>query len=83
MNFEIVQEWIDKIVTVTEEEMEKAVILLAKEAKIVTEGAGAASVAALISGRVISKYKKIVCIISGGNIDLKCFKLILEKIDNK
>jgi len=83
LNFEIVQEWIDKIVTVSEEEMERAIILLAKEAKIIAEGAGAASVAALITGRVNSKYEKIVCIISGGNIDLNYFKLILERIDSK
>lgn len=83
LNFEIVRGWIDKIITVSEEEMERAVFLLAKEAKIIAEGAGAASVAALITGKVNSKYEKIVCIISGGNIDLKYFKLILERIDCK
>ncbi len=83
LNFEIVQSWIDKIVTVSEEEMEKAVIILAKEAKIVAEGAGAASVAALMAGRVNSEFEKIVCIISGGNIDLNLFKRILGESFNK
>jgi threonine dehydratase len=63
--------------------MEKAVIILAKEAKIVVEGAGAASVAALMAGRVNSGFEKIVCIVSGGNIDLNLFKHILEKSYNK
>jgi threonine dehydratase len=83
LNFEIVQSWIDKIVTVSEEEMEKAVVILAKEAKIVAEGAGAASVAALMAGVVNSEFDKIVCIISGGNIDLNLFKRLLEKLYNK
>jgi threonine dehydratase len=56
---------------------------LAKEAKIVAEGAGAASVAALMAGRVNSEFEKIVCIISGGNIDLNLFKRILEESFNK
>jgi threonine dehydratase len=79
LNFEIVQSWVDKILIVSEEEMEKAVVILAKEAKIVAEGAGAASVAALLTGMVNSEFDKIVCIISGGNIDLHLFKRILEK----
>jgi threonine dehydratase len=83
LNFEIVQSWVDKILIVSEEEMEKAIVILAKEAKIVTEGAGAASVAALLAGVVNLKFDKIVCIISGGNIDLHLFRCILEKSFNK
>jgi threonine dehydratase len=79
LNFEIVKSWVDSIVTVSEEAMEAAVVILAKEAKIVAEGAGAASVAALLTGRLDSAFDKIVCIISGGNIDMDRFKRVLDK----
>ena len=82
LNFVIVRSWIDRIVTVSEEDMEKGVVMLAKEAKVVAEGAGAASVAALLAGKADSEYDRVVCIISGGNIDMNLFRRILEKWDN-
>jgi len=48
------------------------------EYKIVAEGAGASSIAAVLSGKIESKNKKIVCVITGGNISAeKFFKIIL------
>jgi threonine dehydratase len=81
LNFEIVRAYVDKIVTVSEPQMEAALCVLAKEAKIIAEGAGAASVAALMSEGFDSRFDKVVCIVSGGNIDMGLFRHILEKTD--
>lgn len=62
--------------------MKIAIFTLAKEAKIIAEGAGAASVAALLSKKVPTKdISNIVCIITGGNIDITLFKSILKDIN--
>jgi len=79
INFEIVKKYVDDIVTVSEEEMKSAIFTLAKEAKIVVEGAGASPVASLLSKKVlINNVSNIVCIITGGNIDMTLFKSILK-----
>jgi len=79
INFEIVKKYVDDIITVSEEEMKSAIFTLAKEAKIIAEGAGASSVAALLSKKVpIKNISNIVCIITGGNIDITLFKSILN-----
>lgn len=56
-------------VTVSVAEAAAAVRLLVERAHVVAEGAGAASVAAAASGRVPGEPKRIVCVVSGGNID--------------
>jgi len=73
LNFEIVKRYVDGIVTVSEEEMKSAIITLAEEAKIIAEGAGASSVAALLFKKFTTKFTKIVCVITGGNIDMSLF----------
>jgi len=81
INFEIVKKYVNAIVTVSEKEMKSAIFILAKEAKIVAEGAGASSVAALLSEKVpINDISNIVCIVTGGNIDMTLFKSILNDI---
>jgi threonine dehydratase len=59
---------LDGVVTVTDEEISQAIVLLLERAKLVVEGAGAASVAALLAGRIEGKGSA-VAILSGGNID--------------
>jgi threonine dehydratase len=79
LNFKIVKHCVDNIVTVSDEEMKSAIVTLAKEAKIIAEGAGAASVAALLFKKFpIKDGSNVVCIISGGNIDMNLFRGILE-----
>lgn len=81
INFEIVKKYVDNIITISEEEMKSAIFTLTKEAKIVAEGAGASSVAALLSKKVpIKNITYITCIITGGNIDMALFKSILNDI---
>ncbi|MBG9753160.1 threonine dehydratase, partial [Bacillus thuringiensis] len=73
LTFEIVKDLVDEIVTVSEEELEVAMKDLLQRGKAVVEGAGALATAALLAGKV-DKYvqgKKVVAVISGGNVDLK------------
>jgi threonine dehydratase len=64
----IVGEKVDEIVTVTDEEISQALVLLLERAKLVVEGAGAASLAALL-GRKVSGEGPAAVVLSGGNID--------------
>jgi threonine dehydratase len=64
----ILRDHVDAIVTVTDEEISQAIVLLLERAKLAVEGAGAASVAALLSGKVTGEGSA-VAILSGGNID--------------
>ncbi len=80
LTFEIVKELVDDIVTVSEEELEVAMKDLLQRGKAVVEGAGALATAALLAGKV-DKYvhgKKVVAVISGGNVDLKRISSVCE-----
>jgi threonine dehydratase len=68
LTFAHVREVVDEIVTVTDAELSRAVVLLLERAKLVAEPSGAAAVAALLSGKV-SSDGPVVATISGGNID--------------
>jgi threonine dehydratase len=84
----LVQKYVDEIVTVEEEEIANAVLLLLEREKILAEGAGAAALAALVNRRIplLSEKttrdrgaKKIAIIISGGNIDVTLLARIIER----
>ncbi|PFS53852.1 bifunctional threonine ammonia-lyase/L-serine ammonia-lyase TdcB [Bacillus thuringiensis] len=80
LTFEIVKNLVDDIVTVLEEELEVAMKDLLQRGKAVVEGAGALATAALLAGKV-DKYvqgKKVVAVISGGNVDLKRISSVCE-----
>lgn len=80
LNFKIVKRCVDDIVTVSDEEMKSAIAILAKEAKVIAEAAGAASVAALLFKKFpVKDRSNIVCIISGGNIDMSSFSAITRR----
>jgi threonine dehydratase len=64
----IIRDRLDDVVTVTDEEISKAIVLLLERAKLVVEGAGAASLAALLADRV-GGSGPVVVVLSGGNID--------------
>ena len=66
----LVDEWVDEIVTVTDDEAAEAMVLLLERSKLVVEGAGAVGVAALLSGKVEAPASGAVCaVLSGGNVD--------------
>jgi threonine dehydratase len=68
LNFEIIRQTVDEIVTVTEDDIARAMLVLLERAKMVVEPAGAVSVAAILAGKV-APTGPTVAILSGGNID--------------
>jgi threonine dehydratase len=68
LNFDLVREYVDSIVTVTDDSTAKALLMLLERAKLVVEPAGAVGVAAILAGLVHSAGKTVV-VLSGGNID--------------
>jgi threonine dehydratase len=73
--FELIKKNIDKVVTVSENEIAEAILVLLERAKQVVEPAGAVGIAALISQKLKLKGKTVV-ILSGGNID----PLLLQRV---
>lgn len=72
--------FVEDIVTVNEEEIKKAVVYNLEHGRIVSEGAGALPLAALLSGKIPASVKgDTVCVVSGGNIDLKMLAQIIEE----
>jgi threonine dehydratase len=79
ITFPLIQKGVDEIITVNENEIASAILTLMERKRIVAEGAGAAPLAALLSGRFKIRFKKIVLVISGGNIDVHLLDRIIEK----
>jgi threonine dehydratase len=70
LNQELIDRWVDEVVTVGDDDIADAMVVLAERAKLVVEGAGAAGVAALLSGQIKpAKKGATVFILSGGNVD--------------
>ncbi len=66
----LVERYVDEVVTVTDDEVAQAMVLLLERSKLVVEGAGAVAVAALMHGRVSAPASGDVCaVLSGGNVD--------------
>ncbi len=78
MTFEIVEKYVDDIVTVKEEEIEAAIIALLEGPKLVAEGAGATSAAAYMFNRLDTSLRT-VAVVSGGNIDISALERIIER----
>lgn len=80
LTFEMCQKYLDGVVTVSEDEIATAILTLMEGQKTVAEGAGAASVAAVMFDKVPEvKGKNIVCVISGGNIDVSILSRVITK----
>lgn len=77
--FDIVKKHVDDIVEVDENEIANAILFLLESQKLVVEGAGAVSVAAIMHGKIDLKDKKTVAVVSGGNIDVTMLAQIIEK----
>ena len=79
LTFEIVNELVDEIIVVTEDEIKEAMIFLMENQKLVAEGSGAVTTAGLLSKKYMPKAdENVVCIISGGNVDMKKVNEILN-----
>jgi threonine dehydratase len=75
----MVERYVDDIVTVDEEEIANAILLLLEREKTVAEGAGAAAVAALLQHKTNLVDKKVGVIVGGGNIDVMFLSRIIER----
>ncbi len=79
LTYEICKQYVDQIVTVSDDEISAAILALMEQQKLVTEGAGAVSVAAAMFGKVDIKGKKVVCLLSGGNIDVTILSRVIRR----
>ena len=70
MTFPLVKQVVDYVVTVSEEELARAMKGLATEERLIVEGAGAAAVASIIAGKTSAPGQRVVAMVTGGNVDL-------------
>lgn len=77
--YELVSKYVDEIFTVTEDEIAAAILMLMEKQKVVAEGAGAVSVAAVMFDKIPLKGKNVVCIVSGGNIDVNILNRVITR----
>jgi threonine dehydratase len=77
--FPLVQKYVDDIVTVEEEEIANAILLLLEREKTLAEGAGAASIAAVLNHKLPLEGKKVAVLVCGGNIDVTLLARIIER----
>ncbi|ARM77109.1 threonine ammonia-lyase [Acidianus manzaensis] len=80
LTFDIIENLVDDIVLVDDDEIAEAMALLLERNKTIVEGAGAASLAALLTSKIkIRNNQKVISILSGGNIDISLLARIMEK----
>ncbi len=78
LTYQMCQEYVDEIVTVSEDEIAAAILALLEVQKTVAEGAGAAPVAACMFGKV-DPARKTVCVVSGGNVDVTTLSRVITR----
>lgn len=78
LTFEIVEKYVDDIVTVREDEIETAIVALLEGPKLVAEGAGATGVAAWLFDRIDTSLQT-VAVVSGGNVDISALERIVAR----
>ena len=79
LTYELCSKYVDEIVTVSDDEISAAILALMEQHKLVTEGAGAVAVAAAMFGKVDLQGKKVVCVLSGGNIDVTILSRVIKR----
>ena len=77
--FAMNMQYVDAVVTVTEDEIATAILTLIEKQKLIAEGAGAVSVAAAMFGKLPIEGKKTVCVVSGGNIDVNILSRVITR----
>ncbi|MBE6646446.1 MAG: threonine ammonia-lyase [Ruminococcaceae bacterium] len=77
--FSLVSKYVDEIVTVSEDEISSAILALIEQHKLIAEGAGAVSVAAVMFDKIPAKGKKVVAVVSGGNIDVTILSRVIKR----
>ena len=79
LTYEMVRQYVDDIALVTEDEIAAAILALIEKQKMIAEGAGAVSVAAAMFRKFPLEGKKVVSLISGGNIDVTSLSRVIER----
>ena len=79
LTYQTVEKYVDEVVTVTDDEISAAILALMEQQKLVSEGAGAAAVAAAMFGKLNIAGKKVVCVLSGGNIDVTILSRVINR----
>ncbi len=77
--FEYCRQYVDKIVTVTDDEVSSAILTLIEQHKLIAEGAGAVAVAAVMFNKLPIEGKNVVCLVSGGNIDVTILSRVIKR----
>lgn len=77
--FALCREYLDGIVTVSDDEIATAILTLIEQQKLIAEGAGAVSVAAVMFDKLPEELDNIVCVVSGGNIDVTILSKVIER----
>lgn len=80
LTFDIAKDLVDEVILVTEDEISEALLFLLENQKVVAEGSGAVTTAAILSEKYKPKAdENVVCIISGGNIDVNTLNRIIAR----
>ena len=79
LTYALCSQYVDDIVTVTDDEISTAILTLIEHHKLIAEGAGAVSVAAAMFNKVPIQGKKTICLISGGNIDVNILSRVITR----
>ena len=77
--YALVREYVDEIVLVSDDEVAGAILALIEKQKMIAEGAGATAVAAVMSGKLDLKGKRVVAVVSGGNIDVTSLSRVIDR----
>ena len=78
LTFDMCRQYADKVVTVSESEIAAAILTILEKQKLITEGAGAVSVAAVMAGKLDVKGKTVCALLSGGNVDVTMLERIIK-----
>lgn len=80
LTYDICNKYVDGIVTVSDDEIALAILTLLEQQKLIAEGAGAVPVAAVMNGKIPDiDGKNVVCVVSGGNIDVTILSRVIER----
>lgn len=77
--FRYVNEYVDEIALVSDDEVSSAILALIEKQKMIAEGAGAVAVAAVMAGKFNLKGKRVVAVVSGGNIDVTSLSRVIDR----
>ncbi|MFZ5642751.1 MAG: threonine ammonia-lyase [Bacillota bacterium] len=79
ITLDLIRRYVDDVVLVDDEEISQTILMLLERNKVVSEGAGAAALAAVLHGKIKVEGLNVVAIVSGGNIDVNILSTIIER----